>query len=68
MPNKRKNNIHIFNSFEAAKEKEIQDIIKQSPVDRLRQTVELILRVYKVSRADLKNRTAIHKIRIIAAG
>nr|WP_294873216.1 hypothetical protein [uncultured Pedobacter sp.] len=63
-----KNKIHVFNSFEAAKEKEIQDIIKQSPVDRLRQTVELILRVYHVSREDLKNRTATRRIRIIAAG
>jgi len=63
-----KNRIHIFNSLEAAKEKEIQDIIKQSPVDRLRQTVELILRVYHVSREDLKNRTATRKIRIITTG
>jgi hypothetical protein len=63
-----KNKIHVFNSFEAAKEKEIQDIIKQSPVDRLRQTVELILRAYNVSREDLKNRTATRRIRIILAG
>lgn len=63
-----KNKIHVFNSLEDAKEKEIQDIIKQSPVDRLRQTVELILRVYHVSREDLKNRTATQKIRIITAG
>lgn len=68
MSDNKKNRIYIFNSFEAAKEKEINDIIKQSPVDRLRQTVELILRVYKVSREDLKNRTASHKIRIITAG
>lgn len=63
-----KNRIHIFNSLEAAKKKEIQDIIKQSPVDRLRQTVELILRVYHVSREELKNRTATRKIRIITTG
>ena len=66
--NKTKNRIRIFNSFEEAKETETQDIIKQSPVDRLRHTVELILRVYQVSRQDLKNRTATGKIRIIRAG
>lgn len=66
--NKTKNSIRIFNSFEEAKETETQDIIKQSPVDRLRHTVELILRVYEVSKQDLKNRTATGKIRIITAG
>jgi len=66
--NKTKNRIRIFNSFEEAKETETQDIINQSPVDRLRHTVELILRVYQVSRQDLKNRTATGKIRIIRAG
>jgi hypothetical protein len=47
--NKTKDRIRIFNSFKEAKETEIQDIIKQSPIDRLRYTVELILRVYQVS-------------------
>ena len=66
--NKTKDRIRIFNSFEEAKETEIRDIIKQSPIDRLRHTVELILRVHQVSREDLKNRTATDKIRIITAG
>ncbi len=66
--NKTKDRIRIFNSFEEAKETEIQDIIKQSPIDRLRHTVELILRVHQVSREDLKRRTATGKIRIITAG
>lgn len=66
--NKTKDRIRIFNTFEEAKETEIQDIIKQSPIDRLRYTVELILRVHQVSREDLKNRTATGKIKIIAAG
>jgi len=66
--NKTKNRIRIFKSFEEAKETEVQDIIKQSPIDRLRDTVELILRVHQVSRQDLKNRTATGKIRIITAG
>ncbi|TCC99156.1 hypothetical protein [Pedobacter hiemivivus] len=66
--NKTKNKIRIFKSFEEAKETEVQDIIKQSPIDRLRHTVELILRVHQVSRQDLKNRTATGKIRIITAG
>lgn len=66
--NKTKNSIRIFKSFEEAKETEIQNIIKQSLIDRLRHTVELILRVHQVSRQDLKNRTASGKIRIITAG
>lgn len=66
--NKTKNSIRIFKSFEEAKETEIQNIIKQSPIDRLRHTVELILRVHQVSRQDLKNRTASGKIRIITTG
>ncbi|RAJ32244.1 hypothetical protein [Pedobacter cryoconitis] len=66
--NKVKDRIRIFNTFEEAKKNEIQDIIKQSPVDRLRHTVELILRVYQVSREDLKNRSATGKIRIITSG
>lgn len=66
--NKTKDRIRIFNSFEEAKQTEIQEIIKQSPIDRLRHTVELILRVHQVSREDLKRRTATGKIRIITAG
>ena len=66
--NKTKDRIRIFNSFEEAKTTEIQDIIKQSPVDRLRHAVELILRVYQVSREDLKSRATTGKIRIIIAG
>lgn len=66
--NKAKDRIRIFNSFEEAKETEIQGIITQSPIDRLRHTVELILRAHQVSREDLKNRTATGKIRIITAG
>ena len=66
--NKTKDRIRIFNSFEEAGATEIQGIIKQSPVDRLRHAVELILRIHQVSREDLKSRTATGKIRIISAG
>lgn len=66
--NKLKDRIRIFNTLEEANKSEIQDIIKQSPIDRLRHTVELILRVHQVSREDLKNRTATGKIRIITSG
>lgn len=65
---KTKDRIRIFNSFEEVETTEIQYILKQSPIDRLRNTVELILRVHQVSREDLKRRTAIDKIRIIKAG
>jgi len=66
--NKTKDRIRIFNSFEEANTFEIQHIIKQSAIDRLQHTVELILRVYQVSREDLKRRPAGGKIRIITAG
>jgi hypothetical protein len=59
------NRINIFNSFEEASKKEIQDILEQPPIDRLRQTVELILRVYNVTRESLKERKSSNRIKII---
>ncbi|HMG14558.1 MAG TPA: hypothetical protein VK590_03860 [Saprospiraceae bacterium] len=46
--------VKIFSSFEEAELSEIQAILKQDPIERLRETVELILRVYGVSREELK--------------
>jgi hypothetical protein len=54
MKNEKK--IKIFKSLEEAKKDEINDIIHQSPIERLRQTVELILRVHQVTRESLKER------------
>lgn len=48
--------IKIYTSLEEAKQDEINYIINQSPVERLRQTVELIFRVYKVTRESLKEK------------
>ena len=59
------NRIHFFNSFEDASRDEAKFIINQSPIDRLRQTVELILRVHNVTRQDLKERKSSNRITII---
>ncbi|MGF1924327.1 MAG: hypothetical protein ACQUHE_09130 [Bacteroidia bacterium] len=48
--------LKIFTSLEEAKQDEINYIINQSPIERLRQTVELILRIYNVTRESLKER------------
>jgi hypothetical protein len=48
--------LRIFNSWEEAAEAEAMDSAKQSPVERLRETVELILRVYGVTREELSKR------------
>ena len=47
--------VKVFNSFEEAELSEIQAVLKQTPKERLRETVELILRVYGVSREELKS-------------
>ncbi len=46
--------VKVFNSFEEAELSEIQAVLKQAPIERLRETIELILRVYGVSREELK--------------
>jgi hypothetical protein len=57
--------IKIFNSLEESKQDEINYIINQSPIERLRQTVELILRVYNVTRESLKEKKQSNRITII---
>jgi len=42
--------VRIFHSFEEARESELEDIIARSPLERIRQTVELIIRTYGFSR------------------
>ena len=59
------NRIKIFNSLEESKQDEINYIINQSPIERLRQTVELILRVYNVTRESLKEKKINNRITII---
>lgn len=59
------NRIKIFNSLDESKQDEINYIINQSPIERLRQTVELILRVYNVTRESLKEKKQSNRITII---
>jgi hypothetical protein len=61
------NRIKIFNSLEESEQDKINYIINQSPVERLRQTVELILRVYNVTRESLKEKKHSKRINIIKA-
>ena len=57
--------IRIYYSFEEAAEAEAFASAEQSPEDRIRETVELILRVYGVSREELKSRKLDKHIKII---
>lgn len=63
-----KRRIHIYNSFEEQQQAEIAAELARSPVERLRETVELILRVYGVTREDLKNRPKSKRINITRYG
>ncbi len=59
------NNIRVYTSFDDAAKGELADILKQSPEDRIRETVQLILRVYGVTQEELNERTRNMKITII---
>jgi len=50
---KRNGGLRIFNSFAAAALAEAEYDAKQLPADRIKETVELILRVYGVTRDEL---------------
>lgn len=65
MKKKSPSRIKIYNSFEECKQDEIVAIINQSPIQRLRQTVELILRVYNVTRESLREKKHSNRITII---
>ena len=65
MPDK-KMKLRIFSSFEEAAEAEAADNARQAPLDRIKETVELILRVYGVTREELMNRKKNLKINIIS--
>ncbi len=43
-----KNKINIFNSISKAEEAQVKYVSEQSPLDRIKETVELILRVYSI--------------------
>ncbi len=60
-----KNKLQFFNSFEEASQSEAKYIISQSPIERLRQTIELILRAYNVTRQNLRERKSSNRITIM---
>ena len=53
---KRGVNLRNYKSFDEAAEAEALDAARQSPEERLRETVDLILRVYGVTEAELAAR------------
>ena len=59
------NRIVPHNSFEAAEKAEIHFIINQLPIERLENTIELILRVYNSTRESLKHRKTNNRIKFI---
>ncbi|MDZ4752459.1 MAG: hypothetical protein SGI87_12645 [Flavobacteriales bacterium] len=56
--------LYIFQSNEEAETYFTNQIIRQDPVDRLRETVELILRVYGFNREELNQRIQNNSITI----
>jgi ParB-like chromosome segregation protein Spo0J len=55
-PDDKANRLRIYKSFEEAAEEEAYAAAQQTPVERLRQTFEPILRVYGVTREELNER------------
>ena len=60
--------IHIHTSVEEMDANRLRHAAALDPVEGLRQTVELILRVYGVTREDLRKRGPFKKITITRAG
>ena len=53
--------LHIFTSFDEAERANAAEAAKQPPLERIKETVELILRVYGVTREQLMaNRKKLH--------
>ncbi len=50
--------VTVFHSFEEMNDSDISEMAAMLPEDRIRQTVELILRVYGVTREDLEKRNS----------
>jgi len=63
MPGDKK--IRIYTSFDEQAAAEAADVAKQPPMERIKETVELILRVYGVTREQLNNRKRSNRINII---
>lgn len=57
--------IRVFHSFEEQEEYEYSQILNQNPLDRIKDTVELILRVYNTSREELSQRKMSNRIKFL---
>lgn len=66
-PTYQKSPIKIFHTFEDAENEEIDATLRQTPMERIRETVELILRAYNVTRDELKKRPSSKSIKIISS-
>ncbi len=62
MKNKR---IRIYKSFDEQAEAEAATVAQQPPLERIRETVELILRAYNVTREELNSRKKSNHIKIL---
>ncbi len=58
----RSNRIKTFASFEEQEKFNYEEVLKQKPLDRIRETVKLILRVYGFTRKSLKERKLDNRI------
>ena len=63
--NDKKPRLRIYNSFEEAATGEAQAVAMQAPIEHIRETVELILWVYGVTRKQLIDRPKSRRIKII---
>ena len=58
--------LRIYKSFEEAAQAEAQNAARQPPKERMKEAVELILRVYGVTQKQLNNRKGKLHIKIIS--
>ena len=57
--------LRIFHSFAEAEQADLEATLKMDPIERVRQTVELILRAYGFTREELLKRKPSSKITIL---
>ena len=60
--------LHIFKSFEEMEDAHYLELSRMDPIERLGKAVELILRVYGVTREELKMRERSNRIIITRRG
>jgi len=56
--------VRFFHSFEEQAAAEAEDAANRTPIERIRDTVQLILRAYGVTQEELNMRTRSNKIKI----